>query len=366
MTAKQLLRTLTAFIFVLGSATGCAQTPPATPASESATEPEQTELGGKLVIFHAGSLTVPVDELTAAFQEVHPDVTFETEASGSNTAARKISELGREADLMMSADYTVIDELLIPAFADWNLRFARNTMVIAYTDESEYADEINSDNWYEILLRDGVIFGHSEPDVDPCGYRTLMVWQLAEEYYDEPGLYERLQASCPPENVRPKSVELIALLESGDMDYAYEYRSVAVQHGLNFIELPDEINLSMVEHADFYSQASVEIAGAEPGEQMTMVGKPIVYGVTIPSNAPSPDLAEEFVKFLLGPEGQAIMEDQGQPPIDPPVSDTWDALPSDLQDLVSEAEAKGTGEGIEVVGALGRAIRFEQLPHCIV
>jgi len=47
------------------------------------------------------------------------------------------------------------------------------------------------------------------------------------------------------------------------------------------------------------------------------VGKPIVYGVTIPKNAPNPDLALEFVKFLLGPEGQAIMAEQGQPPIVP-------------------------------------------------
>ncbi|MFO7902919.1 MAG: hypothetical protein R6U98_09680 [Pirellulaceae bacterium] len=40
-----------------------------------------------------------------------PDVTFETEAAGSRTTARKVSELGRGADLVMSADYTVIDNL---------------------------------------------------------------------------------------------------------------------------------------------------------------------------------------------------------------------------------------------------------------
>jgi molybdate/tungstate transport system substrate-binding protein len=134
--------------------------------------------------------------------------------------------------------------------------------------------------------------------------------------------------------VRPKSVELIALLESGDMDYAFEYRSVAVQHGMKFVELPDRINLSMVEHADLYGQAQVDIAGKEPGATMTMVGKPIVYGVTIPKNAPGPDLALEFVKFLLGPDGQAIMEAQGQPPIVPPVSGDVDALPADLQAMV--------------------------------
>jgi molybdate/tungstate transport system substrate-binding protein len=338
---KQMFWTRTILMIMLASLAGCgpAQTPTSTQAPAPTEAPQEPSLEGKLVIFHAGSLTVPIDELTKAFQAQYPDVTFETEASGSNAAARKISELGREADVMMSADYTVIDELLIPDFADWNVRFARNTMVIAYNEQSQYADEINADNWYDILTREGVIYGHSDPDADPCGYRTLLVWQLAGAYYGVDGLSAKLEEHCPPENVRPKSVELIALLESGDMDYAWEYRSVAVQHGLKFVELPDEINLSMVEQADFYSQASVDIAGKEPGETMTMVGKPIVYGVTIPNNAPSPELAVEFVKFLLGPEGQAIMEGQGQPPIVPPVSADVDSLLDALKDMVDPAAA---------------------------
>ncbi|MBN1812614.1 MAG: tungstate ABC transporter substrate-binding protein WtpA [Anaerolineae bacterium] len=321
-------------LVLLIAMTACCPVQTVEPTSEADQTPE-----GKLIIFHAGSLTVPLDELTSAFQAKHPGVTFETEASGSNDAARKISELSREADLMMSADYTVIDKLLIPDFADWNVRFARNTMVIAYTDQSQYADEITADNWYEIFTREGVIYGHSDPDADPCGYRTLLVWQLAEAHYGVDGLYDTLRDHCPPENVRPKSVELIALLESGDMDYAWEYRSVAVQHGLKFVELPDKINLSMVEHADFYSQAAVEIAGSEPGATMTMTGAPVVYGVTIPKNAPSPELALEFVKFLLGPDGQAIMEAQGQPSIVPATTTDIDAVPAELKELVTEAQA---------------------------
>jgi len=291
-------------------------------------------LAGRLIIFHAGSLTVPVQELTEAFRAQHPGVTFETEAAGSRTTARKVSQLGREADLVMSADYTVIDELLIPDFADWNIQFARNEMVIAYTDRSKYADEISADNWYEILTREDVVYGHSDPNADPCGYRTLMVWQLAERYYHVPGLYQKLDEHCPPENVRPKETDLIALLQSGDMDYAFEYRSIAVQHGLRFVELPDEINLCCLEHADFYRQARVEVSGQEPGTTITKIGKPIVYGVTIPRNAPSPDLAIAFLEFLLGPEGQAIMEAQGQPPIVPAIASDKDTLPPALQALV--------------------------------
>ncbi len=292
-----------------------------------------------LVIFHAGSLTIPLQRLMAAFQESHPAVRFAAEGSGSRTAARKVSELGRLADIVMSADYTVIDELLIPEFAEWNIEFARNTMVIAYTDRSAYADEITPDNWYEVLTRPGVIYGRADPDVDPCGYRTLMVWELAEAYYQAPGLYQRLEEHCPPGNVRPKSVELIALLQSGNMDYAFEYRSVAVQHGLRFVELPDEINLSRAEYAEFYAKARVEVSGKEPGTTITKTGKPIIYGVTIPKNAPHPTLAAEFVAFVIGPKGREILSQLGQPPIVPAVADTgWEHLPETLQEITVQGD----------------------------
>jgi molybdate/tungstate transport system substrate-binding protein len=252
MTEKRLVWTFMTLVVALALAAGCVQTTPTTvpttaptEALEPVAELERSGLEGNLIIFHAGSLTVPVDELAKVFQQRHPGVKFQSEASGSDDDARKISELGREADLMMSADYTVIDKLLIPDFADWNVRFARNTMVVSYPLQSEHADEFSSENWYEIVACDGVIFGRSEPDADPCGYRTLLVWQLAEEHYNEPGLYERLDENCPPGNLRPKSVELIALLESGDMDYVFEYKSVSRQpHNLSFKALPPEVNLS--------------------------------------------------------------------------------------------------------------------------
>ena len=294
---------------------------------------------GPLVIFHAGSLSVPVARLTQAFGELHPQVAFAPESSGSLVAAKKVSELGREADLVLSADWQVIERLLVPDHAGFCIQFARNELVIAYTDRSLYADEMTADNWYRILLREGVIYGHSDPDLDPCGYRTLMAWQLAEPFYQVPGLYGDLVSHCPPGNVRPKAVELVALLQSGDMDYAFEYRSVAVQHGLRFVALPPELNLGHPKFAEFYSQAAVEIAGKAPGETMTIVGAPIVYGVTIPYSAPHPELAWEFLAFLLGPEGQRILSDCGQPPLSPPVASSgWAELPPGIRALVAPQE----------------------------
>ncbi len=294
---------------------------------------ETEEMSGTLQIYHAGSLTIPFARVTEEFNKLYPDVEILAEGAGSATTIRKVTELGKECGVIGSADYTLIPELMFPDYAGWYIIFASNQMCIAYTGTSQFADEINSDNWYEILQREGVSYGRSDPDQDPCGYRTLMVWQLAEKYYNAAGLYDNLY-EAPGDLMRPKSVELIALLESGDLDYAFEYTSVAAQHNLKHVKLPAEINLSDENKKDFYAQALVEIAGSEPGETITMQGKPIVYGITIPEDFPRMELAIAWVDFLLGPDGVAIMEANGQPAIVPAMTNDAGKLPKALKEYV--------------------------------
>jgi molybdate/tungstate transport system substrate-binding protein len=293
----------------------------------------EAELSGTLQIFNAGSLTAPFEQISEEFNKVHPNVEILAEAAGSATTIRKVTELGKECGVIGSADYTLIPDLMYPDYADWYIIFASNQMCLTYTDSSAYADEINSDNWYEVLQREGVTYGRSDPDQDPCGYRTLMVWQLAEIHYDATGLYDSL-FGAEGDWMRPKSVDLIALLESGDLDYAFEYTSVAAQHSLNYVSLPSEINLADTAFTDFYAQAEVEIAGTEPGETLIMTGSAIVYGVTIPSNFQRMDLAIAWIDFLLSADGMAIMEANGQPPIVPAITDNADNLPEELKKYV--------------------------------
>ena len=91
----------------------------------------------------------------------------------------------------------------------------------------------------------------------------------------------------------------MALLEVGEIDYIFIYRSVARQHGLKWVALPDEINLKNPEMAEIYRKVSVEISGQTPGSLITKAGAPMVYGVTIPKSARNPKAALAFVAFLL-------------------------------------------------------------------
>ncbi|MHC4842255.1 MAG: tungstate ABC transporter substrate-binding protein WtpA [Planctomycetota bacterium] len=285
----------------------------------------------KLIIFHAGSLSVPFKHITGEFNKLHPEVKILLESAGSRICARKISDLNKPCDVIAVADYTVIDVLLIPEHAEWNIKFASNEMVIAFREESRMAKEISQKNWYEILLDKEVKFSRSDPDSDPCGYRSVFTMILAEKFYEKAGLAEQMSAK-DREFIRPKEVDLLALLEVGAIDYIFIYRSVAKQHKLKYITLPDQINLKNVKYADFYKTASTQLTGKQPGSYITKTASPIVYGVTIPKNAPNEELALEFTDFLLNSQKSlAIMKKNGQMPVVPSVTNTFEKIPQKLK-----------------------------------
>jgi len=288
----------------------------------------------KIVIFHAGSLSVPFVEIEKAFEKKYPMYDVVREVAGSRACARKIIDIKKPADIMASADYKVIDNLLIPNYAKFNIHFATNEMVIAYTTKSKYANKINQDNWTDILLKKGVKVGHSNPNLDPCGYRSMLVTKLAEIYYKKPGFFKKLfgygdsytnaEEKKSKVIIRPKETDLLGLLEAGVYDYIYIYKSVAIQHGLKFITIPEQISLKSKKYADFYKQVFFKITGKKPGTWIVKKGVPMIYGITIvqskSNNLPrNRDGAVKFVKFLLSKEGQKIMKKNGQGVINIPV-----------------------------------------------
>ena len=329
---------------------GCQQAPTKTQPTE-ATLKKVT-----LTIFHAGSLTIPLQDLNEEFRKYMKtkgyDVEIKTEASGSVKAVRKVTDLGMKADIVAVADYTLLSTFMYPQYTDFYIAFARNEFVLCYTDKSKYGDEINSINWYEILSREGVKFGFSNPNIDPCGYRTVMAMKLAELYYNKPIFNELIEKHTnirangtkilSPKDIttdgkvviRDKSVDLIALLESGSIDYAFEYKSVALQHNLKFVELPDEVNLKNFSLKDWYGQVSITVWKMKDGElvQKEIKAKPIVYGVTIPKNAENREIAEEYLAYLLSDKGREVFAKNYQEFLEKPLG--FENVPESIKEYV--------------------------------
>jgi molybdate/tungstate transport system substrate-binding protein len=286
-------------------------------------------MGKNIIIFHAGSLSVPFKQLADEYEKKHPGIKILLEPAGSLVCARKITELKKPCDIIASADYKVISQLIIPDYASWSIRFATNEIVIAFQEKSKYASEIDSSNWMDILLKKDVIYARSDPDSDPCGYRSVFTFMLAGKYYNRPGLAEKLIAK-DRNFIRPKEVDLVGLIESNAADYMFQYKSVAIQHNLKYIELPDEINLGNPAMNDLYGSVSLDVTGSSPGTKINVKGENINYSLTVLKNAENSNDAVDFVSFLLGTEGSAIFKRNGQEPLVPVITENADQIPESL------------------------------------
>jgi molybdate/tungstate transport system substrate-binding protein len=192
----------------------------------------------------------------------------------------------------------------------------------------------------DILLRDDVTYARSDPDSDPCGYRSVLTFKLAEEYYKMKGLENRL-TSKNKDFIRPKEVDLVALVEANAVDYMFQYKSVAIQHDLKYIELPDYINLGNPARNNIYSSVSMEVKGSTPDTKITITGDYINYSLSVLSEALNKDDAVDFVSFLLSSDGMEIFRKNGQVPIVPFSTEQPEMIPEKLKKYLETSNPEG-------------------------
>jgi len=297
---------------------------------------------GPLVVFCAGSLKIPLQRVAAVFEK-ETGVKVYIEPSGSVLAVRKITDLGRWADVLAVADYRLIRDMMLPKYADWYVAFASNEVVLVYTDKSRHHEVLDRDPsaWMKVLAMPDVRFGFSNPNMDPCGYRAAGIIALAGLVYHREDWARRLlglagirvvyhgngtvdvyvPASLRLANtsrlvVRPKSVDLISMVEDGELDYAFEYISVARQHGLRYVRL-GVLGLGDPSRDGLYSRVRIHLLYGTSKEK-TLTLKSIVYGITVPKCARHPGLALRFVELVLGPTGRRIFAEAYQPELQHP------------------------------------------------
>jgi len=219
----------------------------------------------RLVVFEADSLMVPFAQIQKEFEQANPGIKVEIQAHGSIQVIRQVTELGQDVDIVAVADDSLIPMLMYQTkmpdgrpYASWDIMPVTNELVLAYNSKSKYAGEINANNWYQIISRPDIRLGFADPRMDAVGYRALMAMKLAESYYgvddimeDAIGKYFSMPITASESNgvttivvpellepttnhmvLRGAHMELLALLQSGDIDYTVDYKSTVIRDGL--------------------------------------------------------------------------------------------------------------------------------------
>ena len=311
----------------------CADSPEAPSSAPAAPK-------GSVSVLYAGSLATVMEEGVGPAFSKATGHEYKGEAHGSLGAARLIRDGLRTPDVFISADPSVNQTVLMGSenqdLVTWFMTFASSQLVVAYNAKSRFAADFQAASagtvpWYEVLGKSGMTFGRGDPTIDPKGYRTLFLFDLAGKHYQRPEIPALLGDPLNPAQVLPE-VSLLARVESGQFDAGIFYKHEIFAQKIPFVSLPPEINLSDPKFADFYSQASYT-----PPEGDKVTGAPILFTVTIPKTVQNQAAAEAFVRFLLA--SPDLLKAFGFGIVEHRVGGDREQIPPDLRNLSSGAYA---------------------------
>ncbi len=261
-------------------------------------------------ILHASGLTAFLDAVrTDCARDL--GLSIANEPSGSQVACRKVAEPGKPCDLLMLADAELIPALL-PGVASFRVDIATDAMVLAVGARAPHVDDIEKD-WPSVLRRDDVSLARVDEDVAPTGYRTLMVWRLMDLTFGG-DLLPTLRAK--PARMVDQVTLLLPLLETGEADYAFIYRSIAIAQSVRHVDLDPRVDLSDADGDYSGARVAVKIGGPQSDRTVRVTARPISWCLTVPDREGLPPKTARFVEWLVKTK-TGVLKDLGLVPLVP-------------------------------------------------
>jgi molybdate/tungstate transport system substrate-binding protein len=221
---------------------------------------------------------------------------------GSGTLEADIKDKTAVADVFVSASPTDVVGLMGAKngnWVNWYADFAASPEVLGYYPKSKFAKDLQTMPWYKVITMSGFRLGRTDPSQDPGGVLAAEALNQTATAQNLPALKTLATEQSDVYSEDPEEADI----QTGQLDGAFMYE------------------------ADANSQSSpyVKLTGTNLAGQ---------YTIALISNAPHEAAAEAFIKFLLGPTGQAEMK-------------------ADNFEIVSPAKVTGTGVPSALSSVLG-------------
>ncbi len=291
----------------------------------------------KVSVAYAGSLVNLMEKKVGPAFTQATGYPYQGEGKGSSALANEIKGKISFPDVFISASPAVNTTLMGASngnYVSWYAPFIRSSLVIGYNSNSKFAADFQavssgSKSWYQVLEEPGIRIGRTDPALDPKGVRTIIMTELAQTYYNQPGLSSKiLGAPNNTSQIFPEE-ELVARLTSGQLDAGFFYLNEAVDASIPYVTLPAQINMGDPSLNSTYAKATYK----DPKTGTVTKGSAIVYTITVLNTARNKPGAIAFVQFLLSSQGQAFFTNDGLSTVTPKVTGDIAAVPSQLQSL---------------------------------
>jgi molybdate/tungstate transport system substrate-binding protein len=272
-------------------------------SSSSPASPTASAKGsGPVNVLYAGSLVdLMQNQLGPAFQSA-TGYSVTGFSGGSKELASEIKGKVHQGDVFISASPKVNATLEGTAngnWVSWYATYATSSLVLGYNPNSKFVSALKTKPWYQVITEPGFRLGFTDPATDPKG-------ELTVEALDDTAASKHLPAlktlAGDKADIFPEET-LVGRLQSGQLDAGFFYTSEATAAKI----------------------ATVPLTG---------IDLKATYTVTILNKAPHEAAAEAFVSYLLGPQGQATLKQDGFTLVTPPEV-TGSGVPSSLQSVLS-------------------------------
>jgi molybdate/tungstate transport system substrate-binding protein len=281
--------------------TGCSSSSSSTTAPSSTTSPTPKP-SGDVFVFSAGSLdTLMTKSVGPAFHAATGYTLVDT-SHGSGTLASDIKNKVAVADVFVSASPTDDTTLMGSAngnWVSWYAAFATSPEVLGYYPKSKFAKDLQTMPWYKVITLPGFRLGRTNPSQDPGGVLAVKALEETATAQHLPALNKLATETSDEYAEDPEEADI----QTGQLDAAFMYEADANSQGSPFVKL-----------------TGTDLAGN--------------YTITLVNNAPHLAAAEAFIKFLLGPTGQAEMKADNFNIVSP-ATVTGSGVPSALASLFS-------------------------------
>lgn len=243
-------------------------------SSQTASGVEQENM----VAFVAANATDPFNDVIGTFEAKHPEVNLEATYAGTQILRTQL-EHGAEADLFISADLLHIEAVKQQGLIGEYYPVSSNHEVIVVPKNN--AAGIHS-------LQDLGTKPHKlviGTETVPIGRYTRQVFQKANADYG-PQFSEKVMSRVVSLETNVKQVLQKVALGEADAGIVY-FTDVneSFKKKVTIIEIPDKYNVEAINY------------------------------VSVPKDAPNPELADELLKLLRSPEGQASFAKFGYDPV---------------------------------------------------
>lgn len=229
----------------------------------------------EISIFCPENLTSLIKEMRGIFEKNYPGHTIYAAEASDLENIYDILHFNKTPDVLILSDDSLVEKFL-SSYVGWYIIFAYDRVILAFSEESKYSSKIGENNWYKIIAQKDVILARMNEKMSPLGYRTIMVLNLAQDYYQQD--FNDLFQNFSPQNIFSTQKELNLLLLSADLDYTFNYLSSAEKYKFRYITFPAQIDLSFR------------------------------YIITIPNNVAYPERGMKFLKVMFSRQGQEILK----------------------------------------------------------